>query len=50
LGLNIFEDALLARGRVVRHDPDRLAEAVYEAFGTRKDPSARAKEAVSAKR
>jgi uncharacterized cofD-like protein len=49
LGLNIFEDALLARGRVVRHDPDRLAEAVYKAYKTRKDPSARAKEEVSAK-
>jgi uncharacterized cofD-like protein len=32
LGLRIFEDALLARGRVVRHDPDRLAQAVYNAY------------------
>ncbi len=32
LGLNVFEDGLLARGRVVRHDPDLLAEAVLKAF------------------
>jgi uncharacterized cofD-like protein len=28
LGIGIMEDALLARGNVVRHDPDRLAAAV----------------------
>jgi hypothetical protein len=32
LGLAAFEDALLARGRVVRHDPDLLAEAVHKTF------------------
>jgi uncharacterized cofD-like protein len=32
LGLAVFEDALLARGRVVRHDPDLLAGAVHKAF------------------
>ena len=36
MGLEIFEDALLARGRVVRHDPDRLAEAVYNTYQSRK--------------
>ena len=32
LGLAVFEDILLARGRVVRHDPDQLAEAVHKTF------------------
>lgn len=32
LGLKVFEDALLARGRVIRHDPDLLAEAVYKTY------------------
>ena len=32
LGLAVFEDALLARGRVVRHDPDLLAKAVHKTF------------------
>jgi uncharacterized cofD-like protein len=32
LGLEVFEEALLARGRVIRHDPDLLAEAVHKAY------------------
>jgi uncharacterized cofD-like protein len=31
LGLGILEEPLLARGRVVRHDPSLLADAVYKA-------------------
>jgi uncharacterized cofD-like protein len=30
LGLGILEEPLLARGRVVRHDPNLLADAVYK--------------------
>jgi uncharacterized cofD-like protein len=32
LGLKVFEDALLAHGRVIRHDPDLLAEAIYKTY------------------
>jgi uncharacterized cofD-like protein len=47
LGLKIFEDSLLARGRVVRHDPDLLSEAVYKAVQASK--SARAPKEMIAK-
>jgi uncharacterized cofD-like protein len=39
MGLEIFEEPLLAGGRVVRHDPDLLAEAVYRAWGRAKSPA-----------
>ncbi len=32
MGLTIWEDALLARGRVIRHDPDLLADAVHAGY------------------
>ncbi len=32
LGIELFEDALLAQGNVIRHDPDLLAEAVQKAY------------------
>ena len=47
LGLEVFEDALLARGRVIRHDPDLLAEAVHETYHHSKTGRASAKERVS---
>ena len=49
LGLRIFEKPLLARGRAVRHDPDRLAEAVYQAYCCWKRARASTQEEVSAK-
>jgi hypothetical protein len=44
LGLEISEEPLLARGRVVRHDPNLLAEAVYRAYCRWKSPGANAEE------
>jgi len=46
LGLEISEEPLLARGRVVRHDPNLLAEAVYRAYCRWKSPGANAEEEV----
>ena len=33
LGLRVYEGCMVAHGRVVRHDPDRLAAVVYDAYG-----------------
>ena len=47
LGLKVFEEALLARGRVIRHEPDLLAEAVYKTYRRGKTGRAGAEGRVS---
>ena len=50
IGLEICGGNLLARGRVVRHDPDLLAEAVHRTYQMRKSAGTSARKAASVKR
>ena len=50
MGLAIYEGNLLARGRVVRHDPGLLTEAVYRTCQRHRPAGTSARKAASAKR
>jgi uncharacterized cofD-like protein len=49
LGLAMSEDALLSRGRVIRHDPDLLAGAVHVAYRDWRASGKRVREEIAIK-
>lgn len=48
MGIEVVEEPLLARGRVVRHDPNLLAEAVFKAFCRWRSPDSHPQEEAEA--